>query len=443
MSEQAEPTLAGWGNLAVPGREVLTEDLERATRGAVLSRGLGRSYGDSSLPPAGGAVVGTRLADRILDWDGRTGVLRAEAGFSLWDFNRLFLRRGWFIGSTPGTQFVTLGGMVASDVHGKGHHSHGCFGSQHVRSLLLRAPAGDLVECSREREPELFWGTVGGMGLTGHILEVECQTQAIPSPWIWGESERIDDIDQFVAGLKEAGKTWPFTVGWIDCLSRGKHMGRGILDRGRWATPQEAGGRALPTTRRLAVPFMFPSWVIGRPFCRAFNSLYYWRHVQRKKVGLRHPDAFFYPLDAILHWNRIYGRRGFTQYQCILPDEAGQGVARRFLDLLTRRGGASFLCVIKDAGAEGRGMLSFLRPGISIAVDIPVREGTQALVDALNELVIAEGGRVYLTKDAFTRPADYAAMDPRLPGFLALRDRIDPGRAIRSAQSVRVFGDPR
>lgn len=440
---RGESTVAGWGNLPVPGQEVLAEDLQRATKGAVLSRGLGRSYGDSSLPPPSHReVIGTRLADRILAWDGRSGVLRVEAGFSLWEFNRLFLRRGWFIGSTPGTQFVTLGGMVASDVHGKGHHSHGCFGSQQVRSLRIRAPSGEVVECSPTCSPELFWGTVGGMGLTGHILEVECQTQAIPSPWIFGESERIDDIDQFIAGLKEAGKTWPFTVGWIDCLSRGKRMGRGILDRGRWATPAETGGRPLPVTRRLAVPFMLPSWVIGPAFCRTFNALYYWRHWQRKKVGLRHPDEFFYPLDAILHWNRIYGRRGFTQYQCVLPEGDCQGSARRFLDLLTSRGGASFLCVIKDAGAEGQGTLSFLRPGISIAVDIPVRAGTQALVDALNELVIAEGGRIYLTKDAFTRQAHYAAMDPRVPAFTALRDRIDPERRIRSAQSVRVFGDP-
>lgn len=444
MSDRGEPTLAGWGNLAVPGREKLSEDLERASEAAVLSRGLGRSYGDSSLPPPSRReVLGTRLADRILHWDGRTGLLRAEAGFSLWEFNRLFLRRGWFIGSTPGTQFVSLGGMVASDVHGKGHHSHGCFGSQHVRSLRMRLPSGDLVECSPERDPALFWATVGGMGLTGHILEVECQTQAIPSPWIWGESERIDGIDQFVAGLKEAGKTWPFTVGWIDCTSRGKKMGRGILDRGRWAEPHETGGKPLPTTRRLAVPFMFPNWVLRWDFTvHSFNSLYYWRHLPRVKQGLRHPDSFFYPLDAILQWNRIYGRGGFTQYQCVLPDEAGAGAARRFLDLLTRRGGASFLCVIKDAAAEGQGTLSFLRPGVSIAVDLAVRDDTPKLVDALNELVIAEGGRVYLTKDAFTRPEHYAAMDPRLPRFLELRDRIDPGRTIRSAQSVRLFGDP-
>lgn len=435
-------TLAGWGNLGVPGVEVLSEDLEAVTQGAVLSRGLGRSYGDSSLPPPGRReVVGTRLADRILAWDPCTGVLRAEAGFSLWEFNRLFLRRGHFISATPGTQFVSLGGMVAADVHGKGHHRFGCFGA-HLRALRMRMPGGEIVECGPDREPALFWATVGGMGLTGHILEVECQTQSIPTPWIYSESQRIDDIDQFVDALKGSSEQWPFSVGWIDCLSRGKQMGRGILDRGRWAAPHETGGRALPGTRRLAVPFNFPSWVLGRFTVQAFNTLYYWKHLQRARHGLRTPDSFFYPLDAILHWNRIYGRKGFTQYQCVLPDSAGKGAARRFLELLTSRGGASFLCVIKDAGAQGQGMLSFLRPGISIALDIPVRDDTQRLVDTLNALVIAEGGRIYLAKDAFTRREDYAAMDPRLPEFTALRDGWDPKRTIRSAQSVRVFGDP-
>jgi len=439
---QRAPTLAGWGNLAVPGREVLSEDLEAASRGAVLSRGLGRSYGDSSLPPPGALeVLGTRMADRILAWDPQRGVLRAEAGFSLWEFNRLFLRRGWFISATPGTQFVSLGGMVAADVHGKGHHRFGTFGA-HVQALRLRMADGSIVECGPERAPELFWATIGGMGLTGHILEVECQAQAIPTPWIYSESERIDDIDQFIDALKRSGETWPFSVGWIDCLSRGKRMGRGILDRGRWAEPHETGGRPLPTTRRLSVPFNFPSWALNGLTVRAFNTLVYWQHFQRTRSGLRTPDSFFYPLDAILHWNRIYGRRGFTQYQCVLPDSAGKGSARRFLELLTSKGGASFLCVIKDCGAQGQGTLSFLRPGVSIALDIPVRDDTQRLVDTLNELVIAEGGRIYLAKDAFTRPADYAAMDPRLVEFTALRDRWDPQRRIRSAQSVRVFGDP-
>jgi FAD/FMN-containing dehydrogenase len=198
----------------------------------------------------------------------------------------------------------------------------------------------------------------------------------------------------------------------------------------------------LPRPRtRPALPFDLPEWVLNRWSVRAFNAMLYRSHVPRVRRRLSDPDSFFYPLDAIAHWNRLYGRRGFTQYQCVLPDAAGRGAARRFLDLLTRLGGASMLCVIKDCGDEGVGLLSFPRRGISVALDIPVREGTQALVDALNELVIAEGGRIYLAKDQFTRADHFRAMEPRLPEWTRIRREWDPQGRIRSAQSVRLLGD--
>jgi decaprenylphospho-beta-D-ribofuranose 2-oxidase len=298
------------------------------------------------------------------------------------------------------------------------------------------------VECSREEHPDLFRATIGGMGLTGHVLEVECRLVAIPSPWVFVESERVPDVDRFIEGLKDAGPRWPYTMGWIDCLSRGPKMGRGILARGRWAERDEAPARLPPARPRPSIPFLLPGWVVGRHSVRAFNSVYYLSHVPRLRRRIVHPEPFFYPLDAIGHWNRLYGPRGFTQYQCVLPESAGRQAARRFLELLTSRGGASMLCVIKDCGAEGIGLLSFPKPGISIALDIPVRDGTQALVDALNELVIAEGGRVYLAKDAFTRAEHFAAMEPRLAEWKRIRERWDPEGRLRSAQSVRVFGDP-
>jgi decaprenylphospho-beta-D-ribofuranose 2-oxidase len=434
--------LSGWGRVPVPGREVRSEDLEALTRDAVLSRGLGRSYGDSSLPPPGHPVVaGTPLADRILSFDPATGALRAEAGFSLFDLNRTFLPRGFCAPVAPGTQFITLGGMVAADVHGKNHHRDGCFG-RHVLRLRMRVADGSIVECSPERECELFRATLGGMGLTGHILDVECRLMRIPSPWIWRESERIADIDRFIEALKEAGPRWPYTMGWIDCLSRGRGMGRGILTRGRWAEPHEAPADLPRPKARPSVPFVLPGWVVSRATVRAFNSIYYHRHPARVRRGIAHPESFLYPLDVVRHWNRMYGPRGFTQYQCVLPDAAGHGAARRFLELLTRRGGASMLCVIKDCGEEGPGLLSFPRTGISIALDIPIRDGTQSLVDVLNELVIAEGGRIYLAKDAFTRPEHFRAMEPRLAEWTRIRRRWDPAGRLRSAQSVRILGDP-
>lgn len=423
----------------MPGREVVSEDLEALTRDAVLTRGLGRSYGDSSLPPPGHPVVAASpLADRILAFDPATGLLRAEAGLSLRAINRLFLPRGFYGPVTPGTQIITLGGMVAADVHGKNHHRDGCFGA-HVRSLRIRVADGRILECSREAEPELFRATLGGMGLTGHILEVEARLTRVPSSWIWTENRRIADIDSFVDALKEAGPKWPHTVGWIDCLSRGRSMGRGILMCGRWAEPGEARPGAPGPLRRPSLPFVLPGFVINPWSVRAFNAAYY--HLPRPARGLVNPEAFLYPLDAIGQWNLLYGPRGFTQYQCVLPEAAGRGAARRFLELLTRRGGASMLCVIKDCGAEGEGLLSFPRPGISIALDIPVRDDTQGLVDALNEAVLAEGGRVYLAKDQFTRPQHFRAMEPRLEAWSRIRRAWDPEGRLRSAQSVRILGD--
>jgi FAD/FMN-containing dehydrogenase len=441
LGRKAE-TLAGWGRApVVPGHEVRSEDLARIALGRPLSRGLGRSYGDSSLPAAPDhEVVSTVLADRILAFDADSGVMRAEAGLSLADLYRLFLPRGWFVPVTPGTKFVTLGGMVAADVHGKNHHQSGCFGA-HVTSLKLRVADGRIVNCSPSVERDLFRATIGGMGLTGHILQVEFRMVRVPSPWIWQESERMPNIDAFIAGLKAASAEWPMTAGWIDCLSSGPKMGRGILIKSRWATAEEAPRSPPRPKHRFTIPFDFPQFVLGPLSIRAFNTLFYWKHIPRVKRRIVHPESTFYPLDILWHWNRMYGRRGLTQHQCVLPNEAGAGAARRFLEVLTARGGASFLCVIKDCGPEGVGLLSFPRPGISIALDIAVRKDTPALIDALNECVLKEGGRIYLAKDAFTRAEHYRAMEPRIEEFQRVRRIWDPTGKLRSAQSVRLLGD--
>lgn len=434
-------TLAGWGRLPEPGTEVLDEDLERLTRGAALSRGLGRSYGDSSLPAhPGDKVAATRLANRILSFDPVTGVIRTEAGLSLVNLIRLMLPRGWFPPVVPGTKFVTIGGMVASDVHGKNHHREGCFGA-HVRSMRLRLADDSLVDCSPTQHADLFYGTIGGMGLLGHILEVEFVLHRIPSQWIWMERERVHDIDAYLSSLSRAAQVWPMTMGWIDCVHRGASMGRGVLMAGRWATPDEAGAGAPPVKTDKVVPFEFPNWALNPLTVGLFNTTYYWSHVRRvvrKRVA---PDPFFHPLDSVLEWNKGYGPRGFTQYQCVVPRAAGAPAVREFMDRLTKLGAASPLCVIKDCGPEGKGVLSFPLEGTSIAVDIPVTRDIQRIVDGLNEFLISTGGRIYLTKDRFTRPDHFRAMEPRLPAFEALRDRWDPARRLRSAQSRRLFGD--
>lgn len=433
--------LAGWGGASVPGREIASEDLPAATADVVITRGLGRSYGDSSLPPPSRPVAASSLlADRLLAFDPATGVLRAEAGYSLHELFRTFLPRGWFTPVSPGTQFVTLGGMVAADVHGKNHHVAGSIG-RHIRALTLRVGTGEIVTCSREHEPDLFRATIGGMGLTGHILEVELTLERVPSPWILGTKQRIGDIDAFMAALKQAAGEWPFTMGWIDCLSRGRHMGRGVLIAGRWATPDEAPRgfpRHLP---QVTVPFTCPDWVMGHTVGRIVNAAIYRAHPARPRRTILKPEPFFYPLDVLRKWNRLYGRRGFTQHQCVLPESAGPGAVRELVELLTRQGAASFLCVIKDCGDEGEGLLSFPRRGVSIALDMAVRDHTQQIVDALNAFVVAAGGRIYLAKDTFTRPEHFRAMEPRLEAWTAIRRRWDPAGRIRSAQSVRLFGD--
>lgn len=436
-----ETKLEGWGRLAVAGAEVVSEGLERDTQGAALARGLGRSYGDSSLPALPtDKVVCSRLANRILSFDEATGVMRAEAGFSLAELNPLFIPRGWFSPVTPGTKFVTLGGMVASDVHGKNHHQEGCFGA-HVRSMKMRLADDSIVECSPTQHDDLFYATVGGMGLLGHILEVEFVLHRIPTGWVHMESERVGNIDEFLAALGEAAPRWPMTMGWIDCVNKGRSMGRGILMAGRWATPDEAPKHPPPFAPEITFPVELPNWALNPVTASIFNTAYYWRHLRHRATTITAPDPFFYPLDAILHWNRAYGPRGFTQYQCVLPRAAGAAAVREFMVLLTKLGGASPLCVIKDCGPEGKGLLSFPLEGTSIAVDMAVSADTQRVVDKLNEFVIATGGRIYLTKDRFTRPKDFAAMEPRLERFMAVREKWDPARRLRSAQSVRLFGD--
>jgi decaprenylphospho-beta-D-ribofuranose 2-oxidase len=433
--------LAGWGRLPEPGTELLDEDLEALTTGATLSRGLGRSYGDSSLPAApSDKVAATRLANRILSFDSSTGVIRAEAGLSLANLVRLMLPRGWFPPVVPGTKYVTLGGMVASDVHGKNHHREGCFG-EHVRALRVRLADDSIVDCSPTQHADLFYGTIGGMGLLGHILEVEFVLHRIPSQWIWMERERVHDIDAYLSSLTRAAGSWPMTMGWIDCVHRGASMGRGVLLAGRWATADEAKSGPPPVKADKALPVELPNWALNPFTVSVFNTIYYRSHVRRVKTKVVAPDPFFFPLDFILEWNKGYGSRGFTQYQCVVPRAAGAAAVREFMDRLTTLGAASPLCVIKDCGPEGKGVLSFPLEGTSIAVDMPVTPDIQRIVDGLNEFLIAAGGRIYLTKDRFTRPEHFRAMEPRLPAFEALREQWDPQRRLRSAQSRRLFGD--
>ncbi len=437
-----EPQLMAWGRIPAPGKEQMSENLELASKHAALSRGLGRSYGDSSLPAAPtDKVINTSLANRILAFDPDTGVMRCEAGVSLADVIRVYMPRGFFPPVTPGTKFVTIGGMVASDVHGKNHHVDGCFGA-HVRKLKMRVADESIVECSPVENPDLFYATIGGMGLLGHILEVEFTMKKIPSQWLLWETTRVADIDESLQLLNAVAPLWPMTAGWIDCLVTGSAMGRGHVWAGRWATQEEASGRPPPKwAAQKTFPVVLPNWALNDFTALVFNTGVYWSHMAKHKRELVTPEAFFWPLDAILHWNRAYGSRGFSQYQCVVPRGAGSDAVREFMKLLTKLGGASPLCVIKDCGPESKGLLSFPLEGTSIAIDMAVRPDIQRIVSSLNAFLIETGGRIYLTKDRFTTEAEFSKMEPRLPQFQAARDKWDPTRRFRSAQSVRLLGD--
>jgi decaprenylphospho-beta-D-ribofuranose 2-oxidase len=431
--------LSGWGRMpVVAGDEIRSEDLRRITEDVPLTRGLGRAYGDAALPAAPDTrVAGSRLADRILAFDRETGTLHAEAGLALSQICDVFLPRGFFVPVTPGTRDVTLGGMVAADVHGKNHHRDGCFG-EHVESITLRVADGRIVPCSRTDEPELFKATIGGMGLTGHILDVRVRLIKVPSPWVVQETVPIGGIDEFVDTLRASSATWPMTAGWIDCLST-HTLGRGILYRGRWAEATEARAGHPRTPRAATVPMMAPRGVLRPATIGLFNKAYYARASRTAGTRVIDPYEFFYPLDRLRQWNLLYGPSGFIQYQCVMPTDENGSVVRRFLQLAIRRRDV-FLCVIKDCGAEGLGTLSFPKAGISLALDMPFHDGTQPHVDEMNEFVAAAGGRIYLAKDALTRPQHYRAMDSRIDRFLCLRRSWDPDGRIRSALSVRLFG---
>jgi decaprenylphospho-beta-D-ribofuranose 2-oxidase len=415
----------------------------------VLTRGLGRSYGDASLPPRGrGPVACTVQADRVLAFDEETGSLRVEAGLSVGRLADLFLPRGFFLPVTPGTRDVTMGGMVAADVHGKNHHVAGTIGA-HVAGLRMRLPDGGIEDVSEASSPELFRATLGGMGLTGHILDVTLVMEKVPSRHILEETRTYPDLESLVDALVEAGRSWPFTVAWSDLLATGSMLGRGVLACGRWATPEEAAQDRSFALPRPGVPFAMPNGLLSDTTIGLYNSLRYdtsrrsadARREAKLPARVRSAESFFYPLDTVSDWNLLYGRRGFTQYQCVLPSDWTMRSYRRLVDVARAGGPGPFLVVIKDCGAEGKGTLSFPMPGISFAMDFPIHEGTPALVARLNEVVVEAGGRVYLAKDAFTTAGHFAAMEPRLAAFLEARRRFDPAGRIDSALAQRLFGD--
>ncbi len=381
---------------------------------SMLAHGMGRSYGDVALNDGGVLLLTTGL-DRFISFDAVSGVLRAESGVTLDQILALTVPAGWFLPVTPGTRFVTLGGAVANDVHGKNHHAAGTFGC-HVRALELVRSDGSRFECRPDLRADWFAATVGGLGLTGLITWVEIRLQPIRTPFVSRVDYRFGTLEEYWELDVELGARYPNTVAWVDCLSGG----RGIYTAGEFAA--EPPDRAVPGNRTFSVPFAPPISLINALSLRAFNGLYYHRPIPAQSIC--HYAPFFYPLDKIEHWNRIYGRRGFLQYQCVIPRRAMADGAQALFDCLGRRGQGSFLAVLKTFGDRpSPGMLAFARPGVTLALDFPYHGArTDALFAELDAIVAEAGGTLYPAKDARMSASMFANGYPMLNAFTRFMD---------------------
>ncbi len=410
--------------VALSERGRCLETLQRCMHPA-LAYGNGRSYGDACLNP-GGTLIAMRGLDRFIDFDVEQGVIECEAGVRLDEILAVTLPHGWFLPVLPGTQYVTVGGAIANDVHGKNHHSAGTF-SCHLESLDLVRSDGRSIRCGPAVEPDWFAATAGGLGLTGIVTRARIRLMRVPGPWIATRTTRFASLDEFFAiAAREAGTR--YTVAWVDCTGEAV---RGVFFSGEHA--QET--RPAPSQRRRRVPFTPPVSLINRVSLRLFNALY--GSMPREHEGIAHYRQYFFPLDGIEHWNRIYGPRGFFQYQCVVPVAEQEPATATLLRAIRESGTGSFLTVLKTFGARASpGLLSFPMAGTTLAMDFPdLGEKTQALFASLDDIVEAHGGRLYPAKDARMTPSMFARGYPRLADFLPCRDP-----AISSAMSRRLMG---
>ena len=441
--------LAGWGNfrpdlarlVMAPNLRALQATLSHDTSSNFIARGLGRSYGDSAVNYVG-AVLCQTPRNRFLDFDSHSGLLTCEAGVSLAEIIECFLYRGWFLPTTPGTKHITVGGAIAADVHGKNHHGEGSWGNFVTRFRLLTAD-GTVRECSRSENQEVFHATLGGMGLTGIILDASIQLTPVSTAFVHVHQRRSRNLEETLDMLTETEASYRYSVAWIDCLSRGKHLGRSVVMLGNDAEvdqlPKNRRQDAcrLPRRRGWAVPCYFPRWVLNPWSIKAFNCLYY--HTHRQADLIVDFDRFFYPLDSIRYWNRIYGRPGFVQYQALFPKETSQQGMRKLMDVITESGQGSFLAVLKSSGAANEGTLSYLFKGHTLALDFPYRGiRTEKLCARLDQILLEYGGRVYLAKDALVSREAFEKMYPQLDAFKQVKAALDPDQRFRSAQSDRL-----
>lgn len=385
-----------------------------------LPYGNGRSYGDSCLN-ADGLVLSSRALNRFISFDPESGVLVCEAGVKLNEILNLVVPHGWFLAATPGTKFVTVGGAIANDVHGKNHHLEGTFGC-HVKSFELLRSDGQRLRCSRDQNSEYFAATIAGLGLTGMIIWAEIQLKKVASPAIKMENIKYQTLQEFFDLSKDSDKDWEYTMAWVDCIASGSNLGRGHFTRGNHASANDVSPKAGGMT--LQVPLTPPISLINPLTLKAFNWAYYERQRERTKRAISHYEPFMYPLDSIYDWNRIYGRKGFLQYQCSIPDAHSYDAIKELLGRIASSGFGSFLAVLKVFGDKpSPGLLSFPSPGATLALDFPYVEGkTLPLFKQLDDVVVEAGGRIYPAKDAHMSAELYQQFYPNWRELELLRD---------------------
>jgi decaprenylphospho-beta-D-ribofuranose 2-oxidase len=443
-----EEPLTGWGLTApstasvLRGRTVdavLNAVREAGPRG-VLARGLGRAYGDAAQN-AGGLVVDMTALDRIHSVDADTGIVIVDAGVSLDALMRAVLPFGLWVPVLPGTRQVTVGGAIAADIHGKNHHVAGSFGN-HVLSLDLVTASGSIETLTPN--DDLFWATVGGMGLTGIVLRATLQLEHTESAYFVVDTDRARDLDDLMARLTADDDLYTYSVAWFDSVTTGRGMGRAVITRGWQARRDDLPAKLRRDPLRfdapqlLTAPPVFPSGLVNKLTVRAFNEAWFRKAPARRRGEVQNITKFFHPLDVVGRWNRVYGPRGFLQYQFVVPFGA-EGAFRRCVEAIARSGQVSFLNVLKRFGDGNPAPLSFPMPGWTLAVDIPVSRGLAALCTELDEIVLEAGGRLYLAKESRTSPEMLARMYPRLDEWRKVRQAADPSGVFASDLSRRLM----